>query len=682
MPGLTRRIRLLRWAGAEARAASLAAGVHAAQGPEAAQLAAELIDLAAGSQRHAGRIALRALAGAWSKLPAEAKAAAIPAGGARWADLIASMVRDPSPEPRRAAVGLIAAVPLEGMADQAALLLEDPDPATAEGAERAMVELVRLLARRDTGWDAAARRRVALALLAAVERFDAHRRAGVLGAVPRLAEWAGPVGAAAALAPLRRWLLDAAHPTHLAMRTLLRKSPERAARAGAWLMLGYDALASAAADRLAMPAPPADWAWALRAWHLGLSPQRAVGLRRLARSVRSGSAGLALPSGDPGQLSADARLGLAKWAAFAPLTDVARDEAAASLLADPEVAVRHAAARAAAESSGPRRNAALMDYCFDAHPRVARSAALAMLGARRAHRPSGADEVRIVSVLARLPDPGLRGLAAGLAEGLQPLAAVRVLLLDRDPAEDTTQARTLIAARTRAGGLTPAWIEQILQFMEAALPTCDGAPRTAAAAAAALVDLAVPLAGAEAGPRLLEGRADSLLRRAAGAADARVRANAVEAVIRRVRRAGDPGRADVAARWRDVVHRAIADDHHRVRAAGARALLVCPADRDSARDGRRALLGLLEDPRDMHRAAGLWLLERVADRVAESPEILGSAATVAAAAARSEPKLQARAQRAAARLAAVIRGGWARRAAVLSPAPAASAAGRRAVEAA
>jgi hypothetical protein len=108
-----------------------------------------------------------------------------------------------------------------------------------------------------------------------------------------------------------------------------------------------------------------------------------------------------------------------------------------------------------------------------------------------------------------------------------------------------------------------------------------------------------------------------------------------------------------------------ADESHRPRASAARALLATsgkPGPRSTAtRDtGEQTLLAMLEDTRPMHRAAGLWLAERAASRVAPLPEVVDAVASLARAAAGETES--ARARRTAQRLIIEIRTGWTQRA--------------------
>jgi hypothetical protein len=174
------------------------------------------------------------------------------------------------------------------------------------------------------------------------------------------------------------------------------------------------------------------------------------------------------------------------------------------------------------------------------------------------------------------------------------------------------------------------------------------------------MDIRLPILTAALGD-LDDAESGLLLDRCLAAVHPRVRANAADAVTRRGKRAGSLP----APQTHRLLLGLCADESHRPRASAARALLATsgkPGPRSTAtRDtGEQTLLAMLEDTRPMHRAAGLWLAERAASRVAPLPEVVDAVASLARAAAGETES--ARARRTAQRLIIEIRTGWTQRA--------------------
>ena len=342
-------------------------------------------------------------------------------------------------------------------------------------------------------------------------------------------------------------------------------------------------------------------------------------------------------------LSPDARVGAARLAIRA----AGRENASAllaPLLADADVLVRHAASLAATPTE-------LADFAFDAHHAIAASAARrwSLAGLRsakgslllRAVETDDGTRRRLTSRLARAPVAAVRHVArqdlaaydwAVDASPAARMAARHMLARDPDGATkrlleelESPDVRRRMGAIgvIRALSLHEAFAPRLIAIARESTPHLPvptpitnppspiEAPEDASRSAGGAIDAKVdPRLRATAISALSDGAmlsassrdAERVIEECLHDADTRVRANAVEAVAKRVRHS--PGASDHAL----LTLLELKDDGaHRARANALRGLLETAAGEPSV-DGVRAMLA---DERPMHRLAGVWLAGRV-----------------------------------------------------------------------
>lgn len=535
------------------------------------------------------------------------------------------------------------------------------DGGRIEGIERATLD-VHLA---DAAWGFASHQR-RLALLAGLAALD------LAGLSAARRDQSGASGSARLL----RLVQESSHVAHRALRQIVRWSPAPMVRERALLLLSEASIAEAALERVSRAEGREEHEAVLRLAHLGLRPRR----RRLLAMVRvvatgvsetkaeehrpstatvggTGSGTIAVnPTGTiaNGQALPDARMlagmddecraGAAMLAGLVEADDQARVSALKDALGDASPLVRLRAMAAL-----PR--AELAHYCFDADPFVARSATLrwssAGMGLRGRAEPG--ERSRVAGLLSRSPHEHVRRLAAQESPRETPwiasspasrASAWRLAVRERDGL--LTQIRRRV--KGTASDETPATGSgaNVAMEVENRLAAIQVARRLGLARVIAM-DLAALLEPARGGstidPRLAATAAAALgdvddavsrdaLRRALSHADARVRANAVEAIgVQRLA-------VEDATTGRDRDYGSLielkGDPHHRVRANAIRALLqlppACPKERKAARrangvlEGKPrvyepvavdALAAMLGDERPAHRLAGVWLAGRV-----------------------------------------------------------------------
>jgi len=412
-------------------------------------------------------------------------------------------------------------------------------------------------------------------------------------------------------------------PTLSTLRSTLRLSnaPLAALRAVEWLSV--PSLRRSASDRLAAPRSSLDVELALGASHLLLRPARSAGGearpaarvqgRRADVSGRGGGAQL----GNIGRLDVPARLGATRLVEWLDLAAPARDAAIAPLIADPQPAVRHALSRDV-------RGSLLTDMLFDSCEPVARHAffrwSLAGTGLSRSGGvaaqaiagQAGFDHATTLARLRRAPHASVRIFArdehalgaapAGLGDRLalrRALASNRAGAIGRlaghlasaDPAR-CEHTISLI----RAVGLAPELAAELLALLERHRGSADAASRRLTASLASLLgELATSDASAAVGELI---RHD----------DARVGANAVEALAKQARAIAGPENAAALGACVARLVELKADARHRVRANALRAMIESGTDQPSAID---ALVSMLRDGRVGHRLASAWVLWRI-----------------------------------------------------------------------
>jgi len=560
------------------------------------------------------------------------------------AALLDAWLADACPIRRAAVAALLPRLDLANLTPALIPLLADPHLGVANAASSSLLAL----ATKPTQSAAITR-----AIHAALERFADHRRPESLAALAALP----------AHSPLPAYLADPDHAALLALRRHLRRDPDPALRARAWLWLKHPALTTACAERLTAP-PAAVTPSHLRAsrrdqpprpdhltaWHLALHPARAAALAALLRPDGSWPTTLIPAHNDPAA-PLPQRLGAVRLIELIPAAPRRRDAALATLLTDPDPAARHAAVRAAAAL--PSRASCLLDFAFDPDPRVRRSAALAVLNQPDRGMIRDALRDNVLTALRRLPSrpqlPDLhitdrlrlrRELAA---RPDAPIPELRAALRAEDPVRAAFALQHL-----RALGLVDRLLPDLLDRLAQLLSSADTIEQPALARLAATLTAALGDARA---PSIVDRLLDLAIE---PAGETRLRSNALDGLIKRART--DPAsRPAAAAASRTLA----AAEPHRLRATALRGCVLLTTDSSPITDPRRALAAMLRDERPEHRLAALWLSERLARPLASSPEIIDAVDRLVV---QARGPVRIRAQRAADRLRLEVRLGWSRRA--------------------
>lgn len=433
--------------------------------------------------------------------------------------------------------------------------------------------------------------------------FETHRRRGPLLAAMILLDRAAVRERDSVLSS---WFGRLDHPSHAALRGALRWCRLPIAGVRAWEWLSREDLAPSAVDRLSRISSVVEHDAIHSRAPLALRPRRA---KRLAEvdlprepSGRTQSAEHLIPArGMIPLLSPAARRGLPRITAMLRGSPKSRLPLLEPLLADPDPIARHALVR-----NLPLRS--LADLCLDADQRVARSAYLSWSHAAHlsdSRQASATPEhQRFVGLLTRSPHESIRSMAAGEhaelnADSTHSLAGRlklrQRLKRDRESVISYLASQILSSdANTRQQTIMLVRRLDLSQRLERELTACalsgvdadanSPIARSAASAVAALSDLASDPSG-RAIAACLKSR------------DARLRANAVEAIARRSRR-----RPLATLALPDEY---IADAHHRVRGNAVRAQITT-ADATTAIRTSEGLMRMLSDDREMHRAAGAW----------------------------------------------------------------------------
>ncbi|TVQ63947.1 MAG: hypothetical protein EA378_00445 [Phycisphaerales bacterium] len=716
----------LRGSGAIARSSALSAALAIASPEEAESIAPELLELAADApspgagrasraRRSASDTALASLLTGWERLPRQVRLALPAVGDGRWGALGPHLeyADDPSALQGLArAIDRLDARPLAPVLVRALSAGEEP----AAYAERALVRLAARVAREsaEARTDASLDPRdlhlapVARGVRQALAALATHKRRGVALAAVLLLPGRGRTFAvdgegAAALADLASLVGERDHPAGVAFRGALRNASESRVRGRAWVLLSEAPFAVAALDRLRHASSLEEHEALLTRHHLALHPARPARLAsvritpakaassRLGGDPRSPGPGSALPASEElEKLSVPARRGLARLVAvFDPAPSV-RDALLGPLLGDADPAVRLWGVGAVGAHE-------LEDYVFDADASVARRACLrwsvagegGVLGAGASSRRAA-----IAGRLMRSAHASVRTLASQeLARHDEHRAhepASRALARRRlasDP--DGTLARWRAAIEQGARGDAEAE-----RFAIRVLGTVR-AIGAAEKLGACLIGVAPGVAPGER-PRLAATLASALAEAPGGAAaeilkawlapeaagDARVRANALEALARRRRLLGENAGDGAGARaWRERLMEWRTDGAHRVRASAVRELLRGEAAGEmgvyEAKPGELlegsivqgavvgSLCSMLEDDRAAHRLAGVWAAERAVvggGRERLGPSLSELAGRLHGLAERdADPRIRARAGRCAAIAGEAVRTGWGER---------------------
>ncbi len=456
------------------------------------------------------------------------------------------------------------------------------------------------------------------AIARGASEFGRHRANGVITAALMLLDGHSR-GRDGAPGPLEAWFRGEPDAGHAALRGILRAHPSTIAAARALAWCGRPGVAQPALDRLSRCVRLAEHGAILGLAHLAIRPSRAAALGRAKAAAGAQSGARGAPSGllprveQMPSLDATLRRALPRLATIAGCDAARRDALAHASLTDPDPAARLATVAHLATS------ASLADFLFDPEEAVARHAFARW---SRAGVATGAGPrvdprlTRLLEALTRSPHASIRGAAAQeraawpgeshaglggrLAVARRLKSPGRAAIDELEGAiggEDAFEA--IIAARRL--GLVPKVEGALVGVLERALSgTRPGDPRVVASAAAALGDGV----SAPSGDVLrLAMACDDDAR-----CDARVRANAADALARRDRATPIVGDAGASHPFLGAVVELKDSGHHRLRGSAARAAII--AGGDHAPGGVDVLHALLVDERPMHRLTGVWLASR------------------------------------------------------------------------
>lgn len=645
MAQIDRRVRILRRLRPDERAAALADSLAFAGESEFEPLASLLLDLAAHPQAGEAQLAAaQSFVLNWRRLPAQLRGVALASCRARWTDALAGaeprelgragqsvaewaldschpaappllgeiLASGEAQEVAASGQALLAlAMRVAGVEDPALLGLPDHSPALRPILDPAVEP-----------WTTADVRALMDVVAGAVAGFDTHRRKELLLAVLVLLEHPRSLGPGAA--PVREMIDEADSPAGAALRTAFRRARAPLARQRAWQWLREPLLAAACAERVARAPTIADHALVLTLGHLALAPTRERHLRLVPITTRPAPR----DQSPPGVAPAPHRLHPGAAAPDAPtlrslpaaarrraprfVATLAGDSHALALALDPFLADPDPIARLAAASAlGPDL---VRDFCFDASGAIARHAALSASACGTAEsarlRAGDANRRRFAGALARSPHDTVRAIGreeidrvtSGPGSPGAALAARRAFA--SDPARFLDEVRDALRGNDPDAAvrvlLTCRRIRAVSQIEPLLLAAVRGSLGTKAATPGRVAATAVACLGDLASARVGGVLAECL----AGHPDARVRANAAEAIARR-RRAG----------LRDALpDQSAGDEHHRVRASVLRAML-CPLAEPKPGEPAPALAvtslaSMLLDERPPHRLAGVWVVQR------------------------------------------------------------------------
>lgn len=569
--------------------------------------------------------ALQAVIRMWSRLPAPVQVLAAAAGKGRWAGVLGPLATAQESSTRRAVADLARGAGDASLASIAAELLTDQDESVASAAESALVFLALVasdpamaawsdhasLAQHEEAsrvrarWEEADRQRVMHDVASALRALATHRREGVLwGALlllePRVTKGGGP---------LAKWVHDREQSSHAFLRGLLRRDHSPLSRLRAWQWLGTTAISNASADRVLSASTLDEHEALFGTWHLVRNPAR---LARLEKAVKASKAELLPPTDITPRLSADGRFGVAAIADSARIDAQKRDSACEPMLVDPEPFVRLGIAQCCSTRM-------LVDVCFDPEPVVARSAALRLSMTPLDGRLSpGAERVAQersrLATLCRSPHFAVRTLARDDLESLcggRTLSVVGRVAFQRAIVADRAwviehlrelmgigeEERSFALMMGRRLGIVSELKTPLISSVRAWLrEQSERTPRSIATAVASL--------------RQIEGDEPlQLLQESARSSDQRVRSNAIDTMVSRLRSGLDRDSAKLTSTLLEFKE----DPWHRVRGSAVRGLeqlQSAPGVGGSMNVVGEQLLSMLEDARPQHRLAGTWVADR------------------------------------------------------------------------
>lgn len=582
-----------------------------------------------------GLLALRVASRSWPAIPPDIGQAILALGADSWPTIIPE-VTAADPPPVRASLarfagesGIVALAPL------ASQLARDPDRRVWSEASRSLL-LLAIVGSADGATDDSSVHNIALRAVSKTEHdqipglgvprhelSDLDRstvRDAIATAAAALADrLPRSVALAMLLAPymtradkLAELLASPSFAGNGVIRQVLRTSRLPQIRLAAARLSAVPHLQEACATRLAVAHGPNDHAALLEVAHLFRRPiRKAMRIKvRRDRPTITKSTAKNIFAGDvprplgatcavPGPvflpaLSDHAQLALPGFIRVCTMDDPTRTETLAPLLARSAGVVRFAAASISPQSLDA-------DWCADESETISRHAALRVLLSRdparmapianRFLRSPHAQTRAITRCIARSVTSRDASLAVRARTDLVALTAelrrdLSMRLRERStavqaaatPSQDTAADAVAAIQTIRKLGLAASLAEPLIE----ALSSADPSPRIAAAAVTALAE--VP-----------GGAASEAILSSLQAADARVRANAAEAMARRLRlRLLDP--SDRLAELKN-------DPHHRVRANSLRAELMGII----RGDGEADLAAMLADTRSQHRLAAVWV---------------------------------------------------------------------------
>lgn len=639
--------------------------------------------------------ALFQLARSWERWSSHVRAEALAVGRGRWQKFGEVLAREGSVS-ARTGMALLAIDSMDASLLTAMnVLLSDRDRGVAQIAERAWIEVAARLSgldeRRLAGvprvkdalpiqcpMDEVDRDRACGALGVALRGFPEHRCRGVLlAAILLLDARALRTGETDAPSdPLAAMALSREESASGSLRGFLRSSklPVVGERAFEWL--AFPPLARAGVDRLAAVSTPGEIDVLAQRWSLALRPARAA----LLREITPGSLakpGVCASAGTPAPGAREiVRARIPMMLRATRLGPSERARALEPSLLDPSPVVRLALARA-----GTHRDAE--DLAFDENATIARTSAViaSLVGTGRTTESTAGETHRlhVWRSLARTRNAPVRAVARGelariacwetgqlgaresVRRGLQAdregtLRIVAERLTDAEPL-----ARTALLATVRGVGLVSELEPLLVDLAMRAHDETTEFNRSHATLIAAL--------GEGKSPASLEA-----LQQARGHGDARVRANAVQALGRRAR-------LDTwnTRRLMPTFIELKADRQHRVRANALRSIIeAAPSDQagthvppttssaiapTAAMEAIESLVSMLTDDRAAHRLAGVWLAGRTLHQPAagevstRAPEL--SARVLELARFDADPSVRHRATATAERLTRETRLGWA-----------------------
>ncbi len=623
---------------------------------QTAHICDSLLELA---DTRSGPDALAIVAGVWTRLEPGHRARVVGRGQGVWPRACAIAALDPNPTARASVATLVGVLCDPHAMSLLHALLSDRDPIVAEQAGAAVLALATRLGQ-EPALDPVAREAVRRTVAQCAGGFDAHRRRETLGALLLVL---GPTPAAArgSREHARTLLADADHPAHMVLRGMLRRGDALATREAAWMCMTIDAWRTACVDRLGLSTDADGIGRVLERGHLLANPDRSAALERSREGVRRGRcSGL--------DISAQTLESLAPGpAAWAPRWLACVDGRGLSARLEPLLAHGSPRVRLAALLELSRESdwtsGAGADFVFDEDARVARCGLLRMTLPSARSRIAPDQLHRTLRVLERSPHRSVRMQATRLSRSLDPLGpssqgrlnARRMLsagdetlvrMIQEAVRSGPLDRRIAAIASARALGLGAGIELELLTIVHrSAEPVAESGQisperrdllHCAAAAITLLADLPSPAA-------------QHAVHRCLRHPDARVRANALDALARAARLRGS------IAEESGVLASAIVefknDEQHRVRASAARAAVLAAVARERLEDILPRVAPLLSDDRPMHRISGLWLAERVAG-ITPAPRIREALAAAVAETVRTEPDLrvQTRARRAGAHL--------------------------------